>query len=246
MVQLKDDGTGTPAPAAARATGFSIAYSPEYRDLRPNQFMLNQLAAASLAPDGVSLAGLFTDERKPTRRLEDAWELFTLIALLLWLIDVAVRRLAFDWQEIRAAAAAMTAGAGGRRALRTRESLAGLLGAKSRAASQMTKQKQGIQDSRSADEQPGPQEADAPVQPQAAPKAAPQASQGSGSGLSELRKKLKGEDRAPRAAPKSFTPEAPSQPSQPPTEKKKADKDISARDFTSTLLKKKRERERDD
>ncbi|MDQ3024784.1 MAG: VWA domain-containing protein, partial [bacterium] len=124
-------------PIAAQAGGLAVSYSPEYRDLEPNRFLLSQVKAGSIVPEGVTLAGLFTQQRKPAKRLEDAWELFTFIALLLWLLDVAARRLVMDAQDMRLVAATVFAGAGGRRATRTAEQLTGLLGAKERAGKRM-------------------------------------------------------------------------------------------------------------
>lgn len=133
VVQYGKDENGTRDIVGTQAAGLSVSYSPEYKILTPNTFLLNHLRNTSLAPEGVSLAGLFTDQRKPQRRLEDAWELFTLLALCLWLIDVAARRLVFDWREVRVAAAAALEGTAGRRARTVRESLAGLLAVKTRA-----------------------------------------------------------------------------------------------------------------
>src|SRR5690606_21065139 len=112
VVQYSEDEAGGLVPAGAQAGGLAVSYSPEYRELRRNDFLLSQLSASTLMPDGVTLAGLFTDERRPSRRKEDAWELFTMIGLLLWLIDVAVRRLILDWQQMRLGFATAFGGAG--------------------------------------------------------------------------------------------------------------------------------------
>ncbi|MCC7478109.1 VWA domain-containing protein [bacterium] len=133
VVQLAGDKGAEKAPVGAAAGGLAVSYSPEYRDISPNTFLLSQMQEGSLAPQDVQLEGLFEQGRKPTRRLEDAWELFTLIALILWLLDVAARRLVLDAHEWQQAFAAVIGGTSGRRAQRTRESLAGLLSAKERA-----------------------------------------------------------------------------------------------------------------
>lgn len=133
VVQMDKGDGGKETPVSAQAGGLAVSYSPEYRDLEPNQFLLNQLQASSLAPQDMQLAGLFTQERKPQRRLEDAWELFTLIALLLWLFDVAARRLVLSWSEWQTAFAVIFQGAAFRRAVTAQESLSGLLTAKTRA-----------------------------------------------------------------------------------------------------------------
>lgn len=134
VVQYAEDEAGNKTPAGAQASGLSVSYSPEYKNLEPNTYLLSYLKSGSLAPEGVSLSGLFSDERQPQRRLEDAWELFVLLALCLWLLDVATRRLVLDWREWRLALVGAWEGAGGQRAARARESLAGLLAVKTRAS----------------------------------------------------------------------------------------------------------------
>lgn len=127
------DSSGAEVPLKAQAGGLAVSYSPEYKDITPNTFLLAQLAEGSTAPAGLTLDHLFSFGRKPQRRLEDAWELFTLIALLLWLLDVAVRRLALDPADLKLAWSMVLAGPGAAKALRTQHSLAGLMAAKRRA-----------------------------------------------------------------------------------------------------------------
>ncbi|MCH7471545.1 VWA domain-containing protein [bacterium] len=207
VVQLTDDGAGNNVPSAAQATGLAVSYSPEYKDLEPDKFLLSQLQSSSLAQDEVIQAGLanvFTAGRKPTRRLEDAWELFTLIALCLWLLDVAVRRLVLDWQEIRLAVAGAVGGAAGKRAARVSESLAGLMTAKSRAArrtsfagkdDELEQRRESLAAKaasldKTAGERPA-MPADEPEGKIAAPERGP-LRQEAGSALSDLRKRMSG------------------------------------------------------
>ena len=60
VVQYRPDGAGGSVPAAAQAAGLAVSYSPEYRELEPNTFLLNQLQSSSLAPEGVDLRSVFT------------------------------------------------------------------------------------------------------------------------------------------------------------------------------------------
>jgi uncharacterized membrane protein len=117
----------------AQAAGLALSYSPEYRDLKSNTFMLAQLQETSVLQGSVTLAGLFTDDRRPQKRLEDAWELFALIALYLWIVDVAARRLVINFADLRLIAAAALATPAARRALASREALGTLMKAKERA-----------------------------------------------------------------------------------------------------------------
>jgi Ca-activated chloride channel homolog len=263
VVQMNKGADGAEVPASAQAAGLAVSYSPEYRDLKPNQFLLSQLATSSLAPEGVGLNGLFTQGRKPQRRLEDAWELFTLIALLLWLFDVAARRLVMSWSEWQVAFATMFYGSSFRRAVRTQESLAGLLNAKTRAFQrgprvepQVVLRREELSQEAAARQRAGG--AEPPSQPASPPgvisapaaaKLKPQA----GPGLADLRQRLatKDDGHGPRTPgmPPAAPPVMPSTPAAPvkfdlprPAQEPAKPADLGSREFTSRLLDKKRKR----
>lgn len=254
VIQNVTDDEGNLTPVGAQASGLAVSYSPEYRDLEPNRFVLNQLAQSSLAPEGVSLAGLFTEGRKPTRRLEDAWELFTLIALLLWLFDVAVRRLALDLGEMKAALGLVFAGAGGRRAVSTSQSLAGLLKVKQRVKYSTTtakpdpgldlrKQKlsaQAAMREKATGASPGlpTEQAGGKI---TAPIKQTKPSQ-TASSLSGLRKKLGKDTSIParKLGQETFEVDSTAGPTKKSAAKPKPSSELSGRDVTSRLLKKKR------
>jgi hypothetical protein len=251
-VQYAADPDGKTEPVGAQASGLSVSYSPEYKNLEPNNFLLNHLKASSLAPEGVTLPGLFTQQRKPQRRLEDAWELFTLIALCLWLLDVATRRLVIDWREWRVAAAAALEGTAGQRARTARESLAGLLAVKTRAgrhaarpAEQVayTERRERLQHEAQARERAGGQapaeSANAPAGEISAPQRTKPAPQGES--LAKLRQRLAERDAQRsdllRGGVKPGPPAAGagSRASQAP-----AESDLSTREVTKRLLKRKK------
>lgn len=262
VVQMNKDGSGAEVPASAAAAGLAVSYSPEYRDLKPNEFLLNQLTGSSLAPEGVGLSGLFTQQRKPQRRLEDAWELFALLALLLWLFDVAARRLVLSWSEWQVAFATVFYGSAFRRAVKTQESLAGLLTAKTRAlqrgpraAPQVVLRREELELEIAARRRAGgatpavPPESP-PGQISAPPGAKPAAPT---SGLADLRRRMAAKDDvrpgpAPGAPPGTSTvlpgaaapPPAAASPRKPAAPVKPAE--LGAREFTSRLLEKKRKR----
>ncbi len=88
-------------------TGLSVPFSPEYRDLRPNEPLLRQIADLSggrwldMPP---AQAGVFNHDLPPSTARRSAWE-WVLAWLLLpaFLLDVAVRRLA-NWLALSIAA----------------------------------------------------------------------------------------------------------------------------------------------
>jgi Mg-chelatase subunit ChlD len=262
VVQMQPDGSGGNVPAAAQASGLAVSYSPEYRELEPNTFLLNQLQSTSLLPEGVDMRSIFTRQRKPQRRLEDAWELFTLIALLLWLLDVASRRLVLNWQEWQAVFAAAAYGAAARRAAQTRESLAGLLTAKRRAFTPRGRrtaadlQADMPWQTLDASTESAARQVAAQAQRQSAPDkiGAPPAAlktKAAAPGLSDLRRRMETRERlAPNApgrppqpspiGPSAVVPAAP--PRDAPTPEPAKAADLGAREFTSRLLAKKKQR----
>jgi len=256
VVQLVENDAGQSEVAGAQAAGLSVSYSPEYKNLKPNNFLLNHLQNSSLAPEGLSLEGLFTQHRKPQRRLEDAWELFTLIALCLWLLDVAVRRLVLDWNEVRLAMAGALEGASFQRAKRTSESLAGLLAVKSRTRhhtkpTQTTetadKRRQSLQAEAQARERVTGEQIQAPEEtPAGRISAAPRAGKEPASSLSDLRRRMDTKETKRPTAPRptEVKPSKPIKPkvSPPPATPARKD-DMTTREMTSRLLKRKKHRE---
>ncbi|MHA0857183.1 VWA domain-containing protein [Paenibacillus sp. CMAA1364] len=94
----------------APGTGFVVPYSPEYRigNGRANQ-MLRQLAELT---GGRMLSWdqpeqLFAPKARPSRMLHDISYVLLVAALLLWTVDIAVRRLALPWAAMGERIAAM-------------------------------------------------------------------------------------------------------------------------------------------
>ncbi|MFH0963193.1 MAG: VWA domain-containing protein [Planctomycetota bacterium] len=84
--------------------GITVPYSAEYRELSANLPKLEALAAAT---DGRMLAGdedVFARTFKPTPRLEAAWPLLLVLAILLVPVDVFVRRVFVDYRALWAKA----------------------------------------------------------------------------------------------------------------------------------------------
>jgi len=102
---------GSTAGSSA-TTGLVVPYPPEYRDLRPNEYLLSQVAQTtegSLDPAPESIYGA---ARKAARFPQEIWSLLLLLAALVWPLDVAARRLIVGTRQVVAAAARVRAGAG--------------------------------------------------------------------------------------------------------------------------------------
>ncbi len=96
-------GSGAAAVAGTLQTGLSVAYSPEYRQLETNLALLRELAdrtggrvlETEQAQTTFDRAGL-----PPARSLRPLWEYLIRWMLLLFLLDVAVRRVAISPVEL--------------------------------------------------------------------------------------------------------------------------------------------------
>jgi Mg-chelatase subunit ChlD/uncharacterized membrane protein len=111
-------GAGEDAMTGSLQTGVSVAYSPEYRELQANEALLGAIIDESggreLEWDLASSASVF--DRSGLRLAETRrpiWEELLRWMLLLFLLDVAVRRIAIDPGRIRRFVAEM----GGRRSV---------------------------------------------------------------------------------------------------------------------------------
>ncbi|MFQ5806964.1 MAG: glutamine amidotransferase, partial [Phycisphaerae bacterium] len=96
-------GSGTDAVSGTLQTGLSVAFSPEYRELETNEALLSELAertggrvlTPAEAPSAFDTAGL-----PPAEARRPIWEYLLRWMLLLFLLDVAVRRIAINPIEI--------------------------------------------------------------------------------------------------------------------------------------------------
>ncbi len=97
---------GTNLDLGTRTTGLAVSYAPEYRDLKTNEPLLRQLAAAA---DGRVLKGkvppteFFRRDRPPVSTRTPLWPLLLLAAALLFPVDVGVRKLDIGRKELTAA-----------------------------------------------------------------------------------------------------------------------------------------------
>jgi len=90
-----------PGQSGLLFTGFNVPYSPEYRNLKTNRSLLKRLASMT---GGHVVASeeynAFLRDLTPTRSATPIWPLVLTIAVCLFLIDVAVRKLAVDFRKV--------------------------------------------------------------------------------------------------------------------------------------------------
>ncbi|MBA2448592.1 MAG: VWA domain-containing protein, partial [Chloroflexi bacterium] len=84
---------------ASRPAGFVVPYSPEYRDLRANPELLHQLArltGGKIMPDPREVFAL---DQPATGQPRELWPWLLALAALLFVFDVAARRLRLGWMD---------------------------------------------------------------------------------------------------------------------------------------------------
>lgn len=100
LLREEPDGSRTSLQA-----GQSVSYSQEFKALRDNASLLNDLAERTggrVLPDDARTVNLFDREGLTIpASLSDMWLLFAVIASALFLMDVAIRRLSFTAGDIR-------------------------------------------------------------------------------------------------------------------------------------------------
>ena len=93
------------SPGGARGTavsGLAVNDNPEFRDLSSNDSVLNQIAKRTggrmLQPFDPAVADLYTREGlAESSSSMPVWDLLLPIAMALMILDVAIRRIAWDW-----------------------------------------------------------------------------------------------------------------------------------------------------
>lgn len=79
----------------------TIPYPPEYKDIQTNRRLLERLAAMTGGKIDPKAQDIFKKDAKKARIPTDLWWTLTLLGILLFPLDVAVRRLAMDQSEVR-------------------------------------------------------------------------------------------------------------------------------------------------
>jgi len=111
-------GTGSEASSGSLQTGLSIAYSPEFRELQANEPLLSQLAdrTGGRVVESDQAEKVFDPAGLPKAESRAAvWETLIKLMLLLFLLDVAVRRVAINPAELARKARAFIGDLAGRR-----------------------------------------------------------------------------------------------------------------------------------
>jgi uncharacterized membrane protein len=103
--------SGQDGKSGVLLAGTSVNSSPELRDLKSNNALLSQIAQRTggrlLKPFDPSAADLFTrDGLEITSSPQPIWDRLIPFALALVLLDVAVRRIAWDWMAVKRMASA--------------------------------------------------------------------------------------------------------------------------------------------
>jgi Ca-activated chloride channel family protein len=128
-------------PMEMTVTGLVVPYSPEYRDLTANEFLMTQLAAAGGGAALSSPSQVFGGIRPRVYSAVELSHWLILLAMLLFPVDVGVRRLALQREDFARAWAWARARAGRRRRVRrpgATPELARLMSVKERALSENT------------------------------------------------------------------------------------------------------------
>ena len=102
VIQQAGDGN----PERSTVVGLSTAYSPEYHDTQSNQYEMTQLAQAGSGRIGPPADAIFGGDRPGIYSATDMIPLLMLLAMLFLPFDIAVRRLAIDWNDVRRSLAA--------------------------------------------------------------------------------------------------------------------------------------------
>ena len=97
MVNVSRSG---PGGTAAQTSGIAISYPPEYRDLKTNTFVLTRLAERTRGKLLTDAGQVFSRNRQPARVPVEIWPALLLIALLLFPLDVALRRVMIEPAEV--------------------------------------------------------------------------------------------------------------------------------------------------
>ena len=93
---IREDQTN----AAPEANVISIPYPPEYKDISPNTAVLQQIASETHGIFSPKAAEVFTSNFRKSRTYTDLWRLLVLLATIILPVDIAVRRLNMDREQV--------------------------------------------------------------------------------------------------------------------------------------------------
>jgi hypothetical protein len=128
LVNVTAAGTAEQGPTSIR-TGVTVAYSPEFKDVTVNEALLREVAEATsgrVLEMNAQPETVFAHNLPPTISRTPIWDTLLKLAVFMFLVDVAVRRIAIDPLKMLA------------RVRSTIGSLAGRFGAGKRAEETLT------------------------------------------------------------------------------------------------------------
>ena len=124
------------AAALGRTLGLVAPTAAEYRILGANEPFLAALRSATGGEAIEDVAQVWTHNLTSTSRFTDLWPLLLVVALLLWPLDIALRRVSIGRRELVAARGWVTGAGRRRKTVAPRPAVAeGLLAARDRASS---------------------------------------------------------------------------------------------------------------
>lgn len=97
IVQDLEDGA-----TATQTSATVIPYPPEYKDVRPNTFLLNQLARTTGGQMGPEPPQVFRHTSRGAKIPSDLWQILVFAVAFLLPLDVAIRRLNMTWLDVTA------------------------------------------------------------------------------------------------------------------------------------------------
>ncbi len=92
---------------ASQVTGLEVAYPPEYAELTPNEPLLARVSETTGGVMGPDAEKAFVKRRSGARRSHDIWALLAALAVLLFPLDVALRRLMIEREHVQLFSAAL-------------------------------------------------------------------------------------------------------------------------------------------
>jgi len=124
------------AAALGRTLGLVAPTAAEYRILGANEPFLAALRAATGGEAIEDVTQVWTHNLTSTSRFTDLWPLLLVVALLLWPLDIALRRVSIGRRELAAARGWVTGAGRRRKTVAPRPAVSeGLLAARDRASS---------------------------------------------------------------------------------------------------------------
>jgi len=83
-------------------TGIPVSFSPEYRSTSPDVFLMNEIAVLSSGSMLNDEDQVFALSRTGAQQLTSLWRRLAIAALILMLLEVAIRRLTLPWKMLAA------------------------------------------------------------------------------------------------------------------------------------------------